>query len=142
MTTTANPGYGSHLANGGLAGTSYTNLGQLKKFDFSGLKGDFDEITNLDSPTIFKEWMKTLVDGQELTFEGVMNTADPTMQALLTNIATAGAAALNFWKITLTSGSTLIFQAYTAQFKFGAEYNKAITFSGALKIVGNVVAAW
>jgi hypothetical protein len=141
-TTVAYPGYGSHFANGGTAGASYTNLGQLKKFSFNGLKAEFDDITNLDSPTIFKEWMKTLVDGSDFAFEGVMNPADPTLQALLSNLATAGSAALNFWKITLTNGSTLVFTAYVADFKFGVEYNKAITFSGTLKIVGNVTATW
>ena len=53
-TTIAYPGYGSKLANGGTAGTSYTNVAQLKKGNFSGLKADFEEITNLDSPSIFK----------------------------------------------------------------------------------------
>jgi hypothetical protein len=141
-TTVAYPGYGSHFANGGTTGASYTNLGQLKKFSFNGLKADFDETTNLDSTSIFKEWMKTVVDGSDLAFDGVMNPADPTLQALLTNLSTAGTAALNFWKITLTNGSTLVFTAYVADFKFGVEYNKAITFSGTLKIVGNVTATW
>ena len=141
-TTIAYPGYGSKLASGGTTGASYTNVAQLKKFNFSGLKAEFDDITNLDSPSIFKEWMKTIVDGDTVSFDGVMNPADPTTQALLTNIATAGSAALFFWKITLTNGSTLIFTGYVQDFKFGAEYNKAITFSGAIKIVGNVTATW
>jgi hypothetical protein len=141
-TTVAYPGYGSHFANGGVAGGAYTNLGQLKKFSFNGLKAEFDETTNLDSPTVFKEWMKTVVDGSDLSFDGVMNPADVTLQALLTNLATAGSAAQNFWKITLTNGSTLVFQGFVAEFKFGVEYNKAITFSGTIKIVGNVAATW
>lgn len=141
-TTIAYPGYGSHLANGGTSGASYTNIGQLKKFNFSGLKAEFDDITNLDSPSIFKEWMKTVVDGDTVTFDGVMNPADTTMQGLLVNLATSGSAADNFWKITLTNGSVLTFQGYVQDFKFGAEYNKAITFSGAIKIVGNITTAW
>ncbi len=141
-TTIAYPGYGSKLANGGTAGSVYTNVAQLKKFNFSGLKAEFDDITNLDSPSIFKEWMKTVVDGDTVTMDGVMNPADPTTQGLLTNLATAGSASLNFWKITLTNGSVLVFQGYVQDFKFGAEYNKAITFSGTIKIVGNVTATW
>lgn len=141
-TTIAFPGYGSKLASGGTTGAAYTNVGQLKKVNFSGLKAEFDDITNLDSPTIFKEWMKTIVDGDTVSFDGVMNPSDPTTQSLLTNLATAGQAALFFWKLTLTNGSTLIFQGYVQDFKFGVEYNKAITFSGAIKIVGNVTAAW
>lgn len=141
-TSIAYPGYGSKLENGGTAGSSYTAIGQLKKFNFSGLKAEFDDITNLDSPSIFKEWMKTVVDGDTVTFDGVMNPADTQTQALLTNLATAGSAALNFWKILLSSGSTLVFTGYVQDFKFGAEYNKAITFSGTIKIVGNVTATW
>jgi predicted secreted protein len=141
-TTVAYPGYGSKLASGGAAGSSYTNIAQLKKVNFSGLKAEFDDITNLDSPTIFKEYMKTVVDGDTVTFDGVLNPADPTSQSLLTNIGTAGSAALYYWRITLTNGSTLIFQGYVQDFKFGAEYNKAITFSGTIKIVGNVTATW
>lgn len=141
-TTLAYPGYGSHLASGGTTGASYTNVAQLKKVNFSGLKAEFDDITNLDSPTIFKEWMKTIVDGDTVTFDGVMNPADPTTQSLLSNIALAGANALYYWKITLTNGSTLVFQGYVQDFKFGAEYNKAITFSGGIKIVGNITATW
>jgi Lambda phage tail tube protein, TTP len=141
-TTVAFPGYGSHLASGGLAGSSYTNIAQLKKINFSGLKAEFDDITNLDSPTIFKEWMKTVVDGDTVQFDGVMNPADPTTELLLTLIGTAGTASLYFWKITLTDGSILVFQGYVQDFKFGAEYNKAITFSGAIKIVGNITPTW
>lgn len=141
-TTVAYPGYGSSLANGGTSGGSYTNLGQIKKFDFNGLKAEFDDITNLSSPSIFKEWMKTVVDGDTVTFSGVFNPADPTEEALLTNIATSGSAALDYWKITLTDGSTLVFQAYVSEFKTGVQYDKAITFSGSLKLVGNVTASW
>src|SRR5579871_17210 len=144
-TTVAYPGYGSHLATAGAGGTSggpFTNIGQLKKFNFGGLKADFDEITNLDSPTIFKEWMKTVVDGSDVTFDGVLNPTDAPTQGLLTNISTAGSAAAYWWKITTTDNSTFVFQAYVSDFKFGAEYNKAITFSGSLRIVGNITATW
>jgi predicted secreted protein len=141
-TTVAYPGYGSHLASGGTTGASYTNIGQLKKFNFGGLKAEFDDITNLDSPTIFKEWMKTVVDGSDVTFDGVLNPTDTVTQQLLTNISTAGSGALFFWKITTTDSSTFVFTAYVSDFKFGAEYNKAITFSGSLKIVGNITATW
>lgn len=144
-TTVAYPGYGSHLGTAGPGGTSggpFTSIGQLKKFNFGGLKADFDETTNMDSPTIFKEWMKTVVDGSDVTFDGVLNPTDATTQGLLTNISTAGSAAAYWWKISTTDGSTFVFQAYVSDFKFGAEYNKAITFSGSLRIVGNITATW
>lgn len=142
MTTTAFPGRGSYLSNGGTAGTSYTRVGQLRKFGPLGGKADFDDISNLDSPTIFKEYLKTLCDGSALAIDGVMNSADPTFQALFTNLAAAGAAALNYWQITLTDSSTIVFQAYVEMVDFSVEYNKALAFKGSLKIVGAVTPTW
>lgn len=141
-TTVAYPGYGSMLQSGGIAGSSYTKIGQLKKFAFSGLKADFDEITNLDSPTIFKEWMKTNVDGTDVSFDGVMNPTDVEQQDLLINLATSGSNALYMWKITTTDGSTFTFQAYVSEYTFDVQYNKAITFTGKLRLVGAVTANW
>lgn len=143
MTTTAYPGRGSHLANGGTAGTSYTNIAQLKKFAFSGMKAEFDDITNLDSPSIFKEWMKTVVDGDTVTFDGVLNPADPTYEGLLTQLATSGSGALDYWQITLTDGSTIVFQGYVQDFTPAqVEYNKALAFKASIKIVGNLTTTW
>jgi hypothetical protein len=143
MTTTAYPGRGSTLANGGTAGSSYTTLAQLKKFAFSGLKAESDDITNLSSPTINKEWLKTIVDSDNVTFTGVLNPADPTYESLLANLYTAGQAATNYWQITLTDGSVLTFQGFVLDFKpADVEYNKALSFTGTLKITGQVTAVW
>lgn len=147
MTTTAITGFGGHLANGGVAGAAYTNVGQLKKFAFSALKAEFDDITNLDSPApggaVYKEWLKVLIDGGSVQFNGVLNPADATTQALMTNLAAAGNTALVYWKITLSNGtSTVIFQAFVEEFKFENEYNKSVPFSGSLKIAGPLTIAW
>jgi len=142
MTTTAFPGRGSYLSNGGTAGSAYTRVGQLRKFGPLGGKATFDDITNLDSPTIFMEYLKTLADGSNFAFDGVLNSADPTFQALFTNLQAAGSAALNYWQVTLTDGSTIIFQAYVEAVDFRVEYNKALAFNGNLKIVGAVNATW
>lgn len=147
MTTTAIPGYGGVLQSGGTAGSSYTTVGQLKKFSFSGLKVEFEDITNLSSPApggaVFKEWLKTLVDGGSVQFDGVLNPADPTIQALQTNQASAPTNALFFWKIILSNGtSNILFQAYVEQFTFSDEYNKAVPFTGSLKIVGPITFNW
>lgn len=148
MTTIAYPGFGSHLASGGTTGASYTNVAQLKNIKFSGIKASFDKITNLDSPTggagnaVFEEYLKTLVDGDNITFDLVMNPADPTFQSFLTNLQLNGQSALYYWKITLTDGSVLVFNGYASDFKFDVAYDKAITGSGGIKIVGPITATW
>jgi hypothetical protein len=147
MTTTAIPGYGGHLQNGGTTGSSYTNVAQLKKFSFSGLKVEFEDITNLDSPApggaVFKEWLKVLVDGGSIKFDGVLNPADPSTQSLQVNQAAAPANALNYWKIVLSNGtSNIVFQAYVEEFTLQNEFNKAVPFTGGLKIVGPITFNW
>jgi hypothetical protein len=147
MTTTAIPGFGGVLANGGTTGGSYTPVAQIKKFSFSGLKVEFEEITNLSSPApggaVYKEWLKVVVDGGSVKFNGVLNPGDPTIQALQVNQAAAPAAALNYWKITLSNGtSTILFQGYVEEFTMDNEYNKAVPFTGGVKIVGPVTFNW
>jgi hypothetical protein len=148
MTTIAYPGFGSKLASGGTTGASYTNVAQLKNIKFSGIKAAFDKITNLDSPTggggnaVFEEYIKTMVDGDSVTFDFVMNPSDPTTQAILTNLQLNGQSALYFWKVTLTNGSILIFQGYASDFKIDVAHDKAIVGSGGIKIVGPIVPTW
>lgn len=147
MTTVAYPGFGSHLASGGTAGSSYVNVAQLKTIDFDGIKVDFDDITNMDSPAssfgaTFKEYIKTVVDGGSVKMDGVLNPADTTTQALFQNLELAGQNALYYWKVTLTDGSTLVFQGYVESFQVKDAYNKAITFSSGIKIVGPITPTW
>lgn len=146
MATTAVTGYGGHLASGGLTGAAYTNVGQVKKFTFSGVKADFEDITNLDSPApggaVFKEWLKTLVDGGGIKGNGMLNPADPTVQALLTNMQASSPNALFYWKITTADGSTLIFQAFVEEFSFEDDYSKALPYNFSLKIAGPITPTW
>jgi hypothetical protein len=141
-TSTAFPGRGSYLSNGGTTGSPYTRVAQLRKFGPAGGKAEFDDITNLDSPTIFKEYLKTLADGSAFAFDGVLNSADPTFQSLFVNLAAAGSAALDYWQVTLSDGSVVVFQGYVEAVDFGVEYNKALAFKGSIKIVGAVTATW
>lgn len=141
MSTTAVQGIGGKLQVSASSPVSYSNVAQLKNITFGGMTVEFDEITNLDSG-LFKEWMKTLVDAKEVSFEGVLKTTDASQQALLTNIQTAGAAALEYWRVLIFGGSTLDFQGYVADYTPKVEYNKAVTFGGKIKITGGITATW
>jgi len=141
MSTTAVQGIGGQLLVSAGSPVSYTPVAQLKYIKFGGMTVDFDEITNLDSG-LFKEWMKTLVDAKEISFEGVLKPLDSSQQNLLTNIQTAGSAALEYWRVKLAEGSTLDFQGYVGDYAPGIEYNKAVTFTGKIKITGGITATW
>lgn len=147
MATVAITGYGGTLASGPVNLSAFTTVAQLKKFDFSGIKAEFEDITNLSSPNIaglvFKEWLKVLADGGNVTFDGVFNPEDATTQALFANLASSPANSLVAWKITLSNGTTTyIFLGYVEEFKFGNEYNKCVPFSGSVKMVGPPTVAY
>jgi hypothetical protein len=139
MSTVAYPGYGSKLE---ISGSPKVRVAQIRKFNFPGLKADFEEISNLDSPSVFKEYMKLMIDGGDMPFDGVLDPGNASVASLWTSLQTAGSAALETFIVTLTDGSTLTFDAYVSQFSLGAEYNKVIAFTASLKIVGNVAAVW
>ena len=51
MASISVPGFGTKLANGGTAGSSYTNVAQVTDTKLSLGKAKKDDITNFDSPT-------------------------------------------------------------------------------------------
>lgn len=147
MSTTAVPGFGSKLANGGTAGSSYTNIAQCKNVKLSAGKIKTDDITNLDSPAVgggavYQEILKTMVDADQVTFQFVMNPTDPTTQALLSNLQASPTASFDFWRLTTSDGTTFVFQGYEAQFDIDVNYDKAIIGNGSIKVSGPVTVTW
>jgi hypothetical protein len=83
MATTAYPGYGSSLD---IITSPPIHVAQIRKLNFPGLKADFEEISNLDSPSIFKEYMKLMIDGGDLPFDGVLDPGDGSVTELWTEL--------------------------------------------------------
>jgi hypothetical protein len=147
MSTIAFPGFGSKIANGGTAGSSYTNVAQCKNVKLSAGKIKTDDITNLDSPAVgggavYEEILKVLVSADECTFDFVMNPADPTTEHLLSSLQASPTSSFEYWKLTTTDGSTFVFQGYSATFDVDVTFDKAITGKGSVKISGPVTVTW
>jgi hypothetical protein len=147
MTTVAVPGFGSKLANGLVAGTSYTNVAQLKNVKLSAGKIKTDDITNLDSPAIgggavYEEILKVMVAADTVTFDFVMNAADPTQEHLLSSLQGAPASTFEYWRLTTTDGSTFVFQGYEASFDIDVTFDKAITGKGSIRVSGPMTVTW
>jgi hypothetical protein len=116
---------------------TYTEVGQLKKFSFGGIKVTLDDITNLDSPSAFKEVLPTILDPGDVTFDGVLNNLNVSQQDML-NICQA--MTLSNFQITLSDGVTTIsFAGYVTEWvPVTVEVNKANAFSGKISITGPV----
>lgn len=147
MSTIAFPGFGSKIANGGTSGSSYTNVAQCKNVKLSAGKIKTDDITNLDSPAIgggsvYEEILKVLVAADTVTFDFVMNPADPTTQSLLSNLQASPSSSFDYWRLTTTDGTTFIFQGYSASFDIDVTFDKAITGKGSVRVSGPMTVSW
>ena len=79
-------------------GSTYLEpLAEIKNINFSGAKYDLADVTNYESGN-FREWLTTLVDSGECSFEGNYISGDPS-QASLLNFFNNGTLVL--WQITL-----------------------------------------
>jgi hypothetical protein len=132
--TTAYLGYGSKLFQS-VDGVTFVVTAQLKKFAPAGSKQTIVDQTNLRSPGPFTQPFPAQVDTGEIELEGVY--AGDSTQATLAQLH--GQMALGYFKGVLSDGTTWAFSAYVSEFKpWEVTYNKAIVFSGKLRVVGGI----
>jgi len=122
---------------------AYTPLLEIKKIGFSGTKYDLADVTNMNSSN-FREWLPTLADSGDLTFEGNLIPNDPTELAL---VGFFNNATLVTWEVVLpadanqgfnTSLGTFTFLAYVASIDRTLPVDKEASISGKLKITGKI----
>lgn len=119
--------YGSPLA--------FQIIAEIKKISFSGAKYDLADVTNMQSGN-FREWLPTLADAGEVSFEGNDVSADPTQIELL---ALFNGAVLTVWNVVLPSGKgTISFNGYVSSIDRTYPVDKEATLSGKIKITGPI----
>jgi len=118
----------------------FTNLVEVKTFQFSGGKNDTEDVTNSDSTGRAKEFIVTLLDSGQLKCGGNYVGSDTGQQALRSAFLSG---ALTPFQLTLpktpqqqNSGDTFAFSAVVEESNIDVQYDKAITWSGSLKISG------
>ena len=137
------------LGRGGTLGAATTStgtvtpIGQLKSVSFSGAKSDFDDITNLGSPSNFREFVPTILDSGNVSFHGVWAQDDPGQMLMATSFA---AQTLLYFTLQfaltgteVTKGLSVTFSAYVSDLPLpDMNFDKASVFTGQLKITGPV----
>ena len=130
-------GRGSIIQFGTGSASPYTFsvLAEVKKIQFSGSKYDMADVTNFESGT-FREWLPTLADSGEISFEANLIPSDASQAALLTAF---NAATLQPWQVVLPNGvGTFTFNAYVQSLERDVPLDKEATISGKLKITGQI----
>ena len=115
-------------------GSVYVAMPQLEKFERSGTKVDFDDITCLDSPGNNKFPLPVVVDNGKYNAEGVF---DPQNAAIIQILGPFQAMAQLGYKLTLIDGTILVGLCYIAQFEVPkVDRYKANRFSFEIMIFG------
>src|SRR5208282_4359098 len=118
-----------------------TELLEIKKIGFGGTKYDLADVTKMNSSN-FREWLPTLADSGDLTFEGNLIPNDLRALVCFFNNAT-----LVTWEVVLpadanqgfnTTLGTFTFLAYVAGIDRTLPVDKEASISGKLKITGKI----
>lgn len=121
----------------------YTTLAEIKTIQFSGMKADLADVTNMESDN-FREWLPTLNDSGDLSFSGNLIPNDASQGDL---IAFFNAQTLVTFEVVLpaapqqgfnTSLGTFKFKAYVSSVDRNIPVDKEASLSGKLKITGRI----
>lgn len=123
-------------------GTDFTPVAQIQKITSGGMKANFADITNIDSPNAFIERLPTTLDSGTLTFTVVAKTTDAGQSMLLAafQAQTKLTCKLQYPPLpSQTTGLLKTFSAYVSGAPMpGVSVTEASTFDAELTITGAV----
>lgn len=137
MVTAAKPGIGTTLkvANTG-SPITYTSIGEVKNVNGPNVSNEQIEVTNLDSPNNFKEFIGGLKDGGEIQFE--MNWIKGAKQTQIRDDVVSATKRTYQISWPTSPATTATFSAFPTNFSMSAEPNAAITASVTLKLTADI----
>jgi hypothetical protein len=114
-------------------GVAFTTIGEARKIGLS-LKGSFEDVSNMDSPSVYKEFLATLIDGGSVKIDCNFLNNDATQNNLYADFA---AQTLLYWQIQFpTARGKATFRAFVEEIAPDLDVQKAAVNSVSLKISG------
>lgn len=141
MASAAVAGPGWLLQHSALGAGVYTTLTEVKDIKGPAQSLETDEITNQSSPNQYKEYIATLLDGGEVTFQCVLVPGDATQGSVSGLLSWMQSRGLQDWKIVAPapySADTMTFSAYVTKWETGEPVGKHATLDVSLRITGPV----
>jgi predicted secreted protein len=115
--------------------TYFEQLAEIKNINFSGAKYDLADTTNYESGN-FREWLTTLADSGECSFEGNYIPGDPSQSSLL---GFFNNGTLVLWQVTLPSNlGQITFKGFVSSLEHNLPLDKEATINVKIKITGAV----
>jgi predicted secreted protein len=134
-------GLGTKLQRGDGAGPEvFTTIAEMTKVQGTGSKADVIDVTNMDSPSAYREKLVTLLDAGEIAFDGNLIADDATQENVQADF---DGRVLHNWKVVLPDDPATSlprghwdFAAYVTSLDFDNQHDKQSTISGKLTITG------
>jgi hypothetical protein len=140
MATLFHLGKGSVLSISVNGGTAWTPVKQLKTVSFAGYNVDYEDISNMDSPSAVREFAPTLADPGTAECQGIFLDSDPGQIAM--NAANVSQVLAEF-KLQMaprageTTGFLRTFSGYVQKGNnLDAQFDKASTYAATIKVTG------
>lgn len=123
-------------------GTTFIQLQGTQNIQYSGQKKDFDDITSTTSPGAYKESKGTLKDPGSMTFDLVVNIADPGQIALASAYDADTVLTVKHMYKLLTGYTSPAINTFTCEVEQdplpGSDAGKVSKVSVSLKISGQI----
>src|SRR4051812_6468103 len=113
-----------------------TTIAEVLDIDGPEQKAEKDEVTNQSSPSYYKEWITTLLDGGDVKFRCNYIPGDTSQVGLLTALQARGVEA--FTITDPNSAETVSFDARVGQWGRKTPFGKVATLDITLHITGPV----
>lgn len=133
--TTAQIGYGKHLAYSDTSNGSYTTIDGTVEINLPERELGSSESTNDDSPDYHKQMVPTLFDPGSVKFSYRYNK---TQFATVDTIFLA--RTLKYFKVTLPDNSTAIFPGFLMKHDLPVAIEDVLTVEGEIQVTGKM--AW
>jgi predicted secreted protein len=110
-----------------------TTIADLTSIGRIGIESDQIDVTTLDSPDSYKEFIAGFKDAGEVSLSGFIKSEEATVAM----IALADSQAEEEWTITSPDGSTWVFDGFVKMFEEGeATVDGVRNFNGSIRISG------
>ena len=134
-------GFGTQLqlGDGGTPIENFTSISEIQKVDFTGSKVDIIDVTHMQSPAARREYLATLIDSGEVSFDANFIPTDLT-QAQLQAVMDARKA--RNWKVVLPNTlGTFSFAGIVTSLDRNLTFDKEAKLTGKIKITGTIAFA-
>jgi len=116
--------------------STFTTIAEVLKISQSGSKSDLADVTNMDSPSAFREKLPTLLDSGEIQFDCNYVPGSSIQNQLTTDF---NGQTLLYWKILLPNNTNGVsFQGYVTDKNFDLPIDKQGTKALKITITGPI----